>query len=199
MPQKIYLQDLPKSFFKSPSDQAAFDPSSFIETSTPIDQCKLKINPLPGGSAKYKFSISLGKQMHSFRCSLSLANTVIELGDNLSGSLRVSCWHGSSLKIGDQTSISQMRVVLDRNCSCSIGSDCLISDGVLLQIGDQHAIFDVTTKGVINKAWSRLSIGDHVWLGRDSTTIASSDLFFFAILSMVEKLSTHHVSHIESS
>ena len=176
MRQKIYLEELPKSFFRTSQDVGAFDPTSFVETSTPIHKCKLKINSLPLRGAKHRFTIKIGREMHALKCAFALGNTVIELGNKLTGSLRVSCWHGSSLKIGDHTSMSEMRVVVDRNSSCIIGSDCLISDGVLLQIGDQHAIFDIKTRELINNNLSTLSIGDHVWLGRDSSILASSEL-----------------------
>ena len=177
MSKKIYLNDLPRLLFSNPSTISAFAPSSFIKTSTSLDELKLRIAPLPSiENKKHEFKIYLGSGLNSLTCKLALANAVVRFGDDLSGNIRANCWHGSYLKIAHKTSMSQMRVVLDRSCSCSIGSDCLISDGVLLQVGDQHAIFDINSKCIINHNSSLLSIADHVWLGRNSTILSSSDV-----------------------
>ena len=60
-----------------------------------------------------------------------------------------------------------------------IGEDCMFSYDVLLQAGDGHAIFDVTSSSRINGKNSHktnLVLGDHVWVGRKSTILNNSNI-----------------------
>lgn len=50
----------------------------------------------------------------------------------------------------------------------------MFSSGVLIQCPDQHGIVDLDTGEILNRERNTVKLGDHVWLGRNSTLVRNS-------------------------
>lgn len=77
----------------------------------------------------------------------------------------------NSLTIGERVYIGQCLIYAHRekNIKVSIGDDCLISLGVTIRASDEHTIFNLDNPDIpINKAYSGIHIGNHVWIGDGS-------------------------------
>ena len=75
--------------------------------------------------------------------------------------------NGSTLKIGDKTTMVEGSLQLHETSQMIIGEDCMISRLVYLSVSDIHPIYDRRTGERINPA-RPIHIGDHVWLGMRS-------------------------------
>lgn len=67
--------------------------------------------------------------------------------------------------IGDRTTIGQARMSAS-NADLVIGDDCQLSEDVVVQCSDQHAIVDADTGAPVFGHRRHVRIGRHVWLGR---------------------------------
>ena len=63
-----------------------------------------------------------------------------------------------------------MRIIMgnESDLSVSIGRDCMISSDVTIRSTDGHAIYELGTGKIINRA-RPIVIGDHVWIGAGVT------------------------------
>ena len=83
----------------------------------------------------------------------------------------------SKLIIGKDFSIRGGMMLLDNNLELEIGDNCMFSSGIYLRTTDGHAIFDNTTKKVLNKSETKsIVIGNHVWLGNSVTVMKNSKI-----------------------
>lgn len=55
----------------------------------------------------------------------------------------------------------------------SIGKDCMLSDRIQIRAEDSHAIYDVETGQIVNVS-KDVFIGEHVWLGYQSTILSGT-------------------------
>lgn len=99
-----------------------------------------------GGSAFY-----FGRQMGAFNCG-------------------VTAWERSLLSVGDGCASGGSRIELS-DSEVIIGKGCLFADSTILQSHDGHGVVDLETMAIINKKRARISIGDHVWIGRGATIL----------------------------
>jgi acetyltransferase-like isoleucine patch superfamily enzyme len=85
--------------------------------------------------------------------------------------------NNSYIYIGGKTWIGDLKIVLESNFSkITIGKDCAISTGVFIRLGEYpHIIFDKSTGQYLGKPES-LSIGEHVWLGANSTILTHANI-----------------------
>ena len=81
--------------------------------------------------------------------------------------------HNSSFEFGESYSGNTNYIMMEDNTHIKIGDNCMFSTGIMFRCTDDHAIIDIRTKNVINKANS-IEIGDHVWLGMNSTVLKNS-------------------------
>ena len=73
---------------------------------------------------------------------------------------------GCRVVVGEGTTSNGVLVMLmESGSSATIGRDCMISSGVVMQGSDTHCIFDAD--GRLVNAGRGISVGDHVWIGRD--------------------------------
>lgn len=61
------------------------------------------------------------------------------------------------------------------NANIDIGDRCMVSYNVNLYHTDGHPIMDYETRKIINKV-KNMNIGDHVWLGANSTILKNSSI-----------------------
>ncbi len=94
----------------------------------------------------------------------------VVIGANTSGNFHFRLWRRSAISIEENTTSNGLAVFCD-NSEVSIGADCLFSDGILLQSADQHGIVDLQSGQIVNNRLRKISIGEHVWLGRKSTLL----------------------------
>lgn len=86
------------------------------------------------------------------------------------------------LFIGDQTTMAQTRII-GVHTDIEIGRDCQFHDDVTMQCSDPHPITDLDTGEVINQHRRRVSIGQHVLVGRRCLLLADLKVGDGAILS----------------
>ena len=65
----------------------------------------------------------------------------------------------------------------EENASVTIGKDCMFSSGIMIWTSDGHAIFDNTTKELLNDApQNGVEIGNHVWVGYNVNILKNSKI-----------------------
>lgn len=75
------------------------------------------------------------------------------------------------LQIGKDFSIQgNYSICVDSDSIVSVGNECMFSSDIILQSGDGHAIFDISTGENINSTYAirkarEITIGNHVWVG----------------------------------
>ena len=102
-------------------------------------------------------------------------NSKVFIGKNVSGSLSLTL-HGKNniVSVGEDTSICKANIVLISN-ELRIGKDCMISAEVII-FGDGHSVLDYATKKVINLPKAPILIGDHCWLGMQTTFLKGAQI-----------------------
>lgn len=79
------------------------------------------------------------------------------------------------LKIGKDFYINGGEMILDSDMKIEIGDDCLFSHNIYIRAFDGHTIINRKTKEIINRVdKNSVSIGNHVWLGKDVTILKNS-------------------------
>jgi hypothetical protein len=56
-------------------------------------------------------------------------------------------------------------------CRVLVGDDCMFSSGVWLRNHDMHAIFDLESREILNRAPASITVERHVWLGQDALIV----------------------------
>ena len=85
----------------------------------------------------------------------------------------VRFWRDPVVEIGAGTTINGCKIVVD-NAEVRIGPDCMLSDDVLLQAGDQHGLVDLETMLLTNARRKLIELGEHVWIGRRAMVMAGA-------------------------
>jgi acetyltransferase-like isoleucine patch superfamily enzyme len=121
-----------------------------------------------------KLRISIGVQESS-------NNNYIEIGENSGGNLSVhipyeSYKKGNILKIGKNSTMNGVSILLVDDSECYIGNDCMFSSGIQILTSDTHVIFDKDTREVISRQKYPLVIGNHCWIGMNVTILKNVGL-----------------------
>lgn len=107
-------------------------------------------------------------------------DSTIEIGADCSigGLLIVMFGSGNHLKIGDRCTFGSDNeielgdgVVNNRATPIHIGEDCMFSKRTIIKNGDGHPIIERKTKRQLNIPKSGVFLGDHVWVGLNSTIL----------------------------
>ena len=114
---------------------------------------------------------------------ISLQNCSIRIGNNSNVEIFSSESNISNLYI---SATKNSEVVIGKNFSCCgctienhdesnlkvvIGEDCMFSYGIHIRVSDGHTIYQLGNSNVINKPQNGVTIGDHVWIGMNSTIL----------------------------
>lgn len=94
----------------------------------------------------------------------------VDFGAGTHGAFDLRLWRDTSIKVGEHTSSNGVRMIGDHS-DIEIGTDCMFSDGILIQSSDQHGIVDLRSGRIINGHRRKTSVGHHVWLGRRSAVM----------------------------
>lgn len=133
-------------------------------------QLKLRIFQMGSAASIANVRISVGSSSGSITVIIGADAPQVVIGANTSGNFHFRLWRRSVIKIEENTTSNGLAVVCDMS-EVLIGADCLFSDGILLQSADQHGIVDLQSGQIINNRMRKISIGEHVWLGRKSTLL----------------------------
>jgi acetyltransferase-like isoleucine patch superfamily enzyme len=86
-------------------------------------------------------------------------------------------FYGSNgrLEVEDGTTFVSTNIEVGHLGSVRIGKDCMFSHGIVIGQTDQHPIFDVST-GKRRNYGRPISIGNHVWVGRDTKILGGATI-----------------------
>jgi acetyltransferase-like isoleucine patch superfamily enzyme len=77
--------------------------------------------------------------------------------------------------VGGGTTFVSTHIELGHLGSVQIGKDCMFSHGIVIGQTDQHPMFDLSTGARINYG-KPISIGNHVWVGRDTKLLGGATI-----------------------
>jgi acetyltransferase-like isoleucine patch superfamily enzyme len=171
------ISELPKNIIVTGN----FDATCKMEISAAalraVEVGKLKIRVKKhGGSARIsRIKIYVGTISGNISLSFSSDNQTVFLGDNTKGSYLIRLIRKSHVLIGKYTTSIGVKIYCD-NSEFGCGEDCMFSSDILIQTSDQHGIVDLDSGNIINQGFNSVVIGDHVWLGRQSTLVSSATI-----------------------
>lgn len=146
-------------------------------------------NSIPG--LRFNF---LGKNNHVIihegtkftDCSFSfISDMFVEIGKTSHGIHKLYLFgYGSKIEIGSDFSCWGVEIRChERNTSVKIGDNCMFSEGILIYPTDVHTIYDIKSGELLNLGGS-ITIGNHVWCGRDVKFLKGSKISDDTVISM---------------
>lgn len=126
------------------------------------------------------------------------SNSIVNIGDNVrisEGSV-LRCEDNAILTIGDGCIFGESKVVsrndvsigvkstfndgliliCEENTNIKIGNNVLVSSNVHMRSGNGHSLFDISQKINISESNKHVIIGNHVWIGQDTTILFNCEL-----------------------
>ena len=128
---------------------------------------------------KSRVTIEENVQFINGRRLITGEKTLINIGNNtiFRNNIDICCYSGSKLKIGENGMfVSNNIIILQGDSNIKIGAEFLASWNVSIIANDCHAIFDVKTNKKLNSGRREIIIGNHVWVGADSTILYNTDI-----------------------
>lgn len=84
--------------------------------------------------------------------------------------------HDCEVKIGKNTTIESAKLVIKNSgAKISIGKNCMFAFNITLYHTDSHPVFDLDSHKIINKV-KHMIIGDHVWIGANTTILKNTQI-----------------------
>lgn len=96
---------------------------------------------------------------------LSSNETHVRIGPNSRIIANFRLWRKPTVSIGSYVTVNNASFVADKS-DIIVGSDCMFSDGILVQSSDQHGLWDIEQQALLNGNRRVVTISDHVWVGR---------------------------------
>lgn len=170
--KNVNLNNLSKNlkFFGTYDRSCTFEFSSRAKMALSKDLLKINIVQMGNCLSITNAKISIASVSGTITIFVGSDSPKVFIGDNTSGVFHFRLWRSSTIIIKEKTTSNGLSVVCDKS-EVIIGSDCLFSDGILLQSADQHGIVDIPTGRITNNRIRKINIGDHVWVGRKSTLL----------------------------
>ena len=82
----------------------------------------------------------------------------------------------TTITIGKNTSFESCSIIsYNSNASVEIGERCMFAYGITVFHTDAHPIYDIESQNIINKV-GILKIGEHCWIGANSTILKNVEL-----------------------
>lgn len=119
------------------------------------------------------FKLSIASVSGNINISVGHNDASVIFREKSSGRYDIRLWRDSLVDIGKSTTSNGIRIICD-NSSFRCGEDCMFSDEIVVQSADQHGIVDLKTGKIVNDGFNNVVLGDHVWLGRQSTLMAKA-------------------------
>lgn len=156
--------------------QGQFDDSCRLRLSTTAlkamehGRLRLKLSRHGPQPAVKDLLIDMAAASGVFDIHVGSSATRVSIGDGVTGAWDIRLWREACLTVGAGSTSNGVRIVCDRS-EVQIGEDCMFSTGILIQSADQHGIVDLRTGQIINNRHRETRLGNHVWLGRNSTVM----------------------------
>lgn len=169
--RQFFIKNLPdfanlnRNFF-SDDCKALISENSLIALKN--GKLKLIIHKHGGKSIINNFQLTINAVSGVLKILVGNDNTIVDFGHNVKGNFDLRLWRQSKVVIGNGTTSNGVRIICD-NSEFICGSDCMFSDGILVQCADQHGIVDLNSGEITNNDYKSIILGEHVWLGRHST------------------------------
>ena len=149
----------------------------------------IKVGKLAPGNGKLIIQIAGDNNVVEIKSGCIITNTLrITVGQmhfNFGAIQNVKCY------IGEQCSFESCNIVtVNSNALISVDDNCMVSYNVNIYHTDAHPILDVKTNKIINKVKS-LIIGNHVWLGANSTILKNTSIEHDCIVGWGSVVSGH--------
>lgn len=154
--------------------KGSFEASCYLELSdealASLESRKLRIQIVKHGGKATIEKLSIVIKAISGNIVICIGNDDSEVffDTGSSGAYDLRLWRESKVSIGKNTTSNGARIVCD-NSEFICGEDCMFSDSILIQGGDQHGIVDLESGTIINEGYKSIVLGEHVWLGRGVT------------------------------
>ena len=120
------------------------------------------------GGRNNRLIFGKGAEINDCEIRLDGENNLIEIGPNVrikSGKLYLRHTQGQHIRIGADTTVEGVYMLIDEAASIDIGQDCMLSTDILIRTVDKHSIIDVESGARINPSRD-VRIADRVWVGR---------------------------------
>lgn len=93
-------------------------------------------------------------------------NSTIRIDEHCSINGELCCRASKThILVGSRTTIGWAQVSLHEAGTISLGEDCMLSGGIVMDVSDMHSIIDIETGKRINPPGD-ITIGDHVWIAQ---------------------------------
>ena len=171
------IKQLPNSITVNGRYDISCEVSIAPQSLSAIEEGKLKIVIIQHGwkPTISNFSLSIGSISGNIRIHVGNDNATVVLGEDSRGSYDFRLWRNSKITIGKKTTSNGVRIICD-NSEFVCGEDCMFSDGIVIQTADQHGIVDIKSGVITNDKFKTVTLGNHVWLGRQSTLTANASI-----------------------
>lgn len=111
-------------------------------------------------------------------CLIELRNhtSSVHIGANcvIGGELRCRA-KDTHIAIGDKTTIMSAAISLHEAGRISLGTDCMLSGNITMDVSDMHSILDAAT-GLRCNPPQDIAIGDHVWIAQGVQVMKGSTI-----------------------
>lgn len=131
-------------------------------------------------------SISIPKSciLNNTKINISGDNNHIIVEDKVRfmGPCEIIMQGNSTLTIGYNAGIRGVQLLLNQ-ADISIGKLCMFSNGIIIRNHDSHKVLDSEFKQITNPP-KKIIIGDHVWIGQNSTILKGVTIGNDSIIGM---------------
>ena len=124
-------------------------------------------------------------QLNRVTIHVSGSNNRIELGNwsTFNGTEIYVEQSGNVITVGDHAHFyGKVELAAMEGTSITIGQDCLCSSNIQMRTGDSHAVLDLSGRR-INPSRD-ITLGDHVWVGRDVSILKGAEVASHCILGL---------------
>jgi len=146
-----------------------------------LDRISIKSPSVPGLRQGYRIAVTAPDFQGKLKLLLGPGTGRLLIDTCGPVNLDIRMWHESSVTIGRGTTVNQARIVCD-DADITVGEDGLWSGDILVQSNDQHGIVDLETMELRNAGRRRITIGEHVWIGRRTIIMPDVEIGKGAIL-----------------
>lgn len=121
-------------------------------------------------------------------CIGKIEKSTLRIGNNVKFGVNTNIWAvlESKIEIGSDSTFGSNSIVrAHAYCNVEIGEDCMFSWDTRLIAGDGHAIFDISSKRMINDPRENdlsIVVGNHVWAGGESVFLSPAKIASGSVL-----------------
>lgn len=100
----------------------------------------------------------------------------VVIGENCEGTFSIDTWgHGNKINVGNRVRAIHLIISVQEQDVINLGNNCMISSNVWI-FTEGHSVIDKDTKDLITKAPCIINVGNHVWLGLNTTLLKNASV-----------------------